>query len=144
MSFFGLTDDNVSNNYATQDVETGGRTMADGSATQVFEIRVRGTDVAAPCAETEKVLIALEQAAPFPRPKPISVGCRKGGCGACRIRVISGDYTTIKMSRAHVTEAEEAEGYVLACRIFPASNMEIEPAFLSPQERLEMRKANRD
>ncbi|MCB1355284.1 MAG: 2Fe-2S iron-sulfur cluster binding domain-containing protein [Maritimibacter sp.] len=116
--------------------------MVDGNGTRVFSIKVRGADLVAPCPETEKLLIALEQATPFPRPKAVSVGCRKGGCGACRIRVISGEYTTIKMSRAHVTEAEEAEGYVLACRVFPASDMEIEPAFISPKERVEMRKAS--
>ena len=118
--------------------------MADVDAINVFNITVRGSDVVAPCPETERVLIALEQAAPFPKPKPVNVGCRKGGCGACRILVLSGDYTTIKMSRAHVTEAEEADGYVLACRVFPASDMEIEPAFLTPHERMEMRKAERD
>jgi len=118
--------------------------MADGGAIRTFNIRIRGTDVVAPCAETEKVLFAIEQAVPFPHPKPVNIGCRKGGCGACRVRVISGEYTTAKMSRAHVTEAEEAEGYALACRILPASDMEIEPAFISPQQRMEMRRARQD
>lgn len=115
--------------------------MADGSTPRVFTIKVKGTDVVASCAETEKALIAIEQAVHFPRPTPINVGCRKGGCGACRVKVLSGDYTTIKMSRAHVTEAEEAEGYALACRILPASDLELEPAFISPTERMEMRRA---
>lgn len=117
--------------------------MADGSATRVFKIRVRGSDVVASCAETEKALIALEQAVAFPRPVPVNVGCRKGGCGACRVRVLSGEYTTMKMSRAHVTEEEQAEGYALACRILPLSDMEIESAFISPKERMEMRQAQR-
>ncbi|GKY90159.1 2Fe-2S iron-sulfur cluster-binding protein [Sinisalibacter aestuarii] len=117
--------------------------MADGNEPRVFRIRVRGSDVVASCAETEKALIALEQAVAFPRPLPVNVGCRKGGCGACRVKVLSGDYTTIKMSRAHVTEQEEAEGYALACRIMPLSDMEIEPAFLSPRERMEMRQAQK-
>lgn len=118
--------------------------MADGNGTRVFNIKVRGSQVSAPCAETEKVLIAIENAVPMPHPTPVNVGCRKGGCGACRVRVVSGTYTTIKMSRAHVTEAEEAEGFALACRIFPASDMEIEPAFISPQERVAMRRVIND
>lgn len=118
--------------------------MAEADATRVFSIKVKGRNHTARCAETEKVLIAVEQSVAFPRPSPINVGCRKGGCGACRIKVISGDYATIKMSRAHVTEAEEAEGYVLACRCFPRSDMEIEAAFVSPQERMQERASKSD
>lgn len=113
--------------------------MADGSKSRIFNITIKGSNLAVPCPETEKVLIAIEAAVPFPQPSPVNVGCRKGGCGACRVRVISGEYTTIKMSRAHVTEEEQGEGYALACRIYPQSDMEIETAFISPQERMEMR-----
>lgn len=113
--------------------------MADGSRQRIFTIRIKGTDLAVPCAQTEKVLLAIEQAVPFPKPKPVRVGCRQGGCGACRVRVISGEYTTDKMSRAHVTEEELAQGYALSCRLYPASDLVIEPAFISPQERLAQR-----
>jgi ferredoxin len=58
--------------------------------------------------------------------KVIPVGCRGGGCGVCRIRVLSGDYEARKMSRKHITEKEQAAGIVLACRIFPRSALEIE------------------
>lgn len=116
--------------------------MADGNASRIFNIRITGTDIVAPCAESERVLLALEAAVPFPRPRPVNVGCRQGGCGACRVRIISGEYTTAKMSQAHVSEHEAAEGYALACRLFPASDMEIEPAFVSPRERMAMRRTN--
>ena len=55
----------------------------------------------------------------------IRVGCRAGGCGMCKVRVLCGDYTAGKMSRAHVSEAEEREGFVLACRTLPAGALEI-------------------
>ena len=60
----------------------------------------------------------------------ISVGCRGGGCGVCRVRVIDGTYTTKRMSRRHVSEADETTGLVLACRTIPASDITVrcEPA----------------
>jgi ferredoxin len=58
----------------------------------------------------------------------IPVGCRGGGCGVCRIRVIDGDYTTKRMSRAHVSEADEADGVALACRVIPATDLVVELA----------------
>jgi len=53
-------------------------------------------------------------------------GCHNGGCGVCKIKVHSGKYTTLKMSRKHISEEEERNGVVLACRILPQSEMEIE------------------
>lgn len=58
--------------------------------------------------------------------KVIPVGCRGGGCGVCRIRVVGGEYEAKKMSRKHITEDEQAAGIVLACRVFPRSDLEIE------------------
>lgn len=55
--------------------------------------------------------------------KGIPVGCRGGGCGICKIEIVSGEFTTKKMSRCHVTEEEEARGIVLACKAFPASDI---------------------
>lgn len=55
----------------------------------------------------------------------IRVGCRAGGCGMCKVRVLCGEYTAGKMSRAHVSEAEERDGFVLACRTLPAGALEI-------------------
>jgi len=58
----------------------------------------------------------------------ISVGCRGGGCGVCRVRVLEGTYTARRMSRRHVSEADEANGYVLACRIVPTSDITVQCA----------------
>lgn len=58
----------------------------------------------------------------------IPVGCRGGGCGVCRVRILDGDYRTKRMSRKHVTEADEAEGVALACRVIPTSDIVIELA----------------
>lgn len=58
--------------------------------------------------------------------KGIPVGCRSGGCGVCKIHIQQGDYVTGKMSRAHVTEEEEEQGYALACRCHPRSDLTIQ------------------
>ncbi len=55
----------------------------------------------------------------------IAVGCRGGGCGVCRIRVGSGEYLTKKMSLKHICERDQARGIVLACRVYPRSDLEI-------------------
>lgn len=53
-------------------------------------------------------------------------GCNNGGCGICRIKVNSGDYTIGKMSKRHVSDEDIENGIVLGCRVYPKSDMEIE------------------
>ena len=62
----------------------------------------------------------------------IAVGCRGGGCGVCRIQVLSGRYESRPMSRSRISAADEAEHIVLACRIVPQSDIEIAPLPLTP------------
>jgi ferredoxin len=55
----------------------------------------------------------------------IPIGCRGGGCGVCKVHVVRGTVTRRVMSRAHVTEEEEAAGFVLACRARPTSDVQL-------------------
>lgn len=55
----------------------------------------------------------------------IPVGCRGGGCGVCKVRVTEGAFSARKMSRACISEEEERDGVVLACRIFPAGDLSL-------------------
>jgi ferredoxin len=71
------------------------------------------------CAEDVNLLAAMEQACCH----GIPVGCRNGGCGACKVQVTSGSYQTRKMNRAVLSAAEEAEGRVLACKAYPRSDL---------------------
>lgn len=85
------------------------------------------------CASAQRVLVAMEQAFPIPLPgmrRPLPVGCRRGGCGCCRVQVISGRYRTDRMSSAHVSEKDAAQGYVLACCLYPDGDLELQPAAL--------------
>ena len=56
----------------------------------------------------------------------IPVGCRGGGCGVCKVHITAGDYEARKMSRACVSEDEERHGVVLACRVYPRSEIRLE------------------
>lgn len=56
-------------------------------------------------------------------------GCEGGGCGICKVRILEGEYVRFKnMSRAHVSEEEEAEGIVLACCVKPAGSIVLSKA----------------
>jgi len=56
----------------------------------------------------------------------INIGCRGGGCGVCKIRVIAGIYQQKRMSKAHISTEDKVQGFALACRIFPSGDMVIE------------------
>lgn len=60
--------------------------------------------------------------------RAVPVGCRGGGCGVCRVRILDGEYEALRMSRRHVSEAELAEGVVLACRVVPRTDLVVECA----------------
>lgn len=75
-----------------------------------------------PCDRQASVLSAVSSRGSG----PVKVGCRGGGCGVCRIRVVEGEYRTGGMNRELVTEAEQARGVSLACQTFPVGDLSIE------------------
>ncbi|MCB1917322.1 MAG: 2Fe-2S iron-sulfur cluster binding domain-containing protein [Rhodocyclaceae bacterium] len=86
-----------------------------------FEVTLDDTGEAFACAEDQNVLRGME----ILGRKGIPVGCRGGGCGVCKIHVQHGCFTTRRMSRACVSEDEEAAGIVLACKVYPRSDLKI-------------------
>jgi ferredoxin len=62
----------------------------------------------------------------------VTVGCRNGGCGVCRVRVLSGRVRAEKMSARHISPADREAGYALACRIYPESDLVIAAAPRNP------------
>ena len=74
------------------------------------------------CADGLDVLRGMERLGR----RGIPVGCRGGGCGVCKVRVIAGDYRTGVMSRAFVSVEEQDAGYALACRLFPLTDLRLE------------------
>lgn len=94
---------------------------------EVHRITLAPEGLAFSCAAEENLLQALQRVGVAPALlAAIPVGCRGGGCGVCRIHVRSGEYRTGRMSRKHISEADETAGTVLACRVFPETDLEIE------------------
>ncbi|HZS84364.1 MAG TPA: 2Fe-2S iron-sulfur cluster-binding protein [Stellaceae bacterium] len=62
---------------------------------------------------------ALARGVPYPH------GCRSGNCGACKSRLEAGEVELAPYSEYALTEAERAEGLVLACRAVPWSDVAI-------------------
>lgn len=62
----------------------------------------------------------------------VRIGCRNGGCGVCRVQVLDGRVRAEKMSMRHVNSAERADGYALACRIYPESDLIVAAAPRNP------------
>lgn len=86
------------------------------------QVTIHDTGEVFRCADDVHVLAAMELA----RCRGIPVGCRNGGCGACKVRITSGRIRTRKMNRAVVGEQEEAEGCVLACRTYPLGDITVQ------------------
>jgi len=71
---------------------------------------------------TESVLHAMHRTGR----KGIPLGCRGGGCGVCTVQVVKGEFDTKAMSACHISSEDLAENTVLACRIFPKNDLEIQ------------------
>ena len=86
-----------------------------------FQVTIENTGEMFRCSEEINVLEAMETA----RCKGIPVGCRNGGCGACKVRVTEGRYLKRKMNRAVLSAEEEAQGCALACKTYPQSDLNV-------------------
>lgn len=89
---------------------------------EVYQVTERSSGTTFCCPPGQSVLKAMEQQGL----KCVPVGCRGGGCGFCKVTVLSGDYECGKMSKAHVSPEAIERGEVLACRIYPLTDLTIE------------------
>lgn len=86
-------------------------------------ITVRQTAESFPCAVGENLLRGMTKLGR----KGIPVGCVNGGCGVCKVKILAGQVERLgPISRAHVSQEEEAQGCTLACRVTPASEVLLE------------------
>ena len=86
-----------------------------------FRIEIEGCNDAFSCSDDQTVLRCTE----IGLKRRIPVGCRQGGCGVCKVEVLEGNYRARVMSRAHVTRDDQEQGRVLACCIWPTSDLRI-------------------
>ena len=87
-----------------------------------FAVHVAQTDETFPCAGNESLLTGMVRLGR----KGIPVGCVNGGCGVCKVAILSGEVQTRVMSRAHVSEADEQDGRLLACCVQPRSDIRLQ------------------
>ncbi len=90
-------------------------------ALQRHDVLIEDTGEHYACADTRSLLEGMEALGR----RGIPVGCRNGGCGVCKVQVLSGSYSARVMSREHVSADDEAEGRVLACRVRPSSDIRL-------------------
>ena len=93
---------------------------------QAYKITVQEksgeADIVFNCDEDDSVLHAMIRHGKG----PVKHGCCGGGCGVCRVRIISGDFFAFQpMSAAHVSEADKKQGLALLCCIQPRSDIVI-------------------
>lgn len=85
-----------------------------------YLIQIQDTAKQFLCGEDEFILEAMKRSGCG----PIHYGCFGGGCGVCRMRIVSGPYfLEKKMSRAHVSENQQEDGIVLICCVKPRGDL---------------------
>lgn len=89
-----------------------------------FQVSVAGTEYRFPCEPNEAVLDAAQRAG-----LEIPYSCRKGVCGTCKGRVVTGDVRAFAGDA--LGAAERAQGMVLFCNARPRSDLVIEPRSIS-------------
>ena len=87
-----------------------------------YNISIKDTEAEFECSEHESVFAAMIRS----RKGPVTYGCCGGGCGVCRMKIVSGDYEIYKkMSRAHVSAQDIEQKILLLCCVQPRSDMSI-------------------
>jgi len=88
-----------------------------------YEVLLIQTGEVYACSENESLLAGMCRLGR----RGIPVGCLGGGCGICKVKVVRGEVASLgPISRAHVSEEEEREGYTLACRAAPKGAVTLE------------------
>jgi NAD(P)H-flavin reductase/ferredoxin len=89
-----------------------------------FTIAVTDTDFRFPCEPDESVLNAAQRAG-----LELPFSCRKGVCGTCKGRLVSGEVRAFKGDA--LSTAERSTGHVLLCNTRPRSDLVIAPRTIS-------------
>ncbi len=93
----------------------------------MYTIRLRPVGDTVSCRPEETVLGAILGSG-----ASVAFGCRGGGCGACRMRMVSGRVEHGRPSAAVLPDADRTVGWFLSCQARPLSDLTIE---LTPANR---------
>ncbi len=88
-----------------------------------FTIRVEGGSRPFTCGPEETVLYAMRMA----DVRDLDYKCRAGGCGTCRAQVLEGTFATGKMDPELFEDGEIDRGIVLACQLYPRTDLVLRP-----------------
>ena len=86
-----------------------------------YNILVKNKDKERSCSKKKDLMSSLSVCQDL-----VPKGCHNGACGVCKIQVLSGEFEKLKMNKKHISQEEEMNNIVLACRTCPKSDMEIE------------------
>ena len=84
-----------------------------------YQVLIEDTGEHYSCDERESVLHGMARLGR----RGIPLGCRGGGCGICKVKILTGTFEPKAMSRTHISSEELAAGTVLACRVMPQSDL---------------------
>jgi ferredoxin len=86
------------------------------------EVTIQPDGIRVTAGETETVLRALARAGLRYR-----VGCKRGGCGICKVQLVLGEVSYERPIAPQVlSDDERVEGICLSCRAVPLTNIVIE------------------
>lgn len=112
----------MADNVGCASISDAGRRAARNPAARATKgfpkIRLKNSSETYLCEPGQTLLIAVNSAA-----AKIPVGCRGGGCGVCRVRILRGQAEFGRMSAAHLTPAMRQAGWTLACKTFPTTDL---------------------
>lgn len=86
-----------------------------------YNVTIEETGETYRCSTEQSLLTGMERLGK----KGVPVGCRSGGCGVCKVEIVEGTFTKKVMSREYVSVEDEAAGKVLACRVYPSSDIRL-------------------
>ena len=92
-------------------------------------VTVAGTDVVVQAKGGEAILAAL-----YRNGYAYKIGCRRGGCGVCKLDLVEGEVSyPITVAPTVLSEDEKAAGTCLSCRAVPETDVVIA---LTPDDQL--------
>jgi ferredoxin len=99
----------------------GRRSVGDRCVGEAYTITLLPMAETLICGRGETVLSAILRSG-----ARVVVGCTGGGCGVCKMRLISGRLDRGRCSVAVLSEEEKREGFFLSCQAKPLSDLTIQ------------------
>lgn len=87
----------------------------------MLSLRVLPEEVTVELKSGETILDALQRAGYAYR-----VGCRRGGCGICKVNVVRGDVTYVRpLAEGVLSDEDQRSGIAVSCRAVPETDITI-------------------